>query len=98
MDKQFKAILRTGAKLDMFREIEELQETYYHDMQASIDAYENYDEVSSETYGDYRCACKTLETFGRLGYLFPEEVRAMKSAIWEQRLTVLKGLEKVKHE
>ena len=97
MDKQFKAILRTGAKLDMFREIEELQETYYNDMQASVDAYETYDEVANETYADYRCVCKVLETFARLGYLFPEEATAMKEAVYEQRLEVLKGLEK-KHE
>lgn len=98
MDKQFKAILRTGEKLDMFREIEELQETYYNDMQASVDSYETYDEVANETYADYRCVCKTLETFARLGYLFPEEADAMKEAVYEQRLEVLKGLEKIKHE
>ena len=95
MDKQFKAILRTGAKLDMFREIEELQETYYNDMQASVDSYETYDEVANETYADYRCVCKTLETFARLGYLFPEEVEAMKEAVYEQRLEVLKVLKRI---
>lgn len=93
MDKQFKGVLRTGAKLDMLREIEELQETYYHDMQASVDAYNTLDEVSKETFSDYRCVCKVLETFAKLGYLMPEEAHAMKEAAWEQRLSVLKGLE-----
>lgn len=97
MDKQFKGILRTGAKLDMLREIEDLYETYKHDMQASAEAYDTYDEVSNETFADYRCVCKVLETFGKLGYLMPEEVHAMKEEANKQRIEVLNGLEK-KHE
>ena len=94
MDKQFKAILRTGAKLDMFAEIENLQAEYLNDLQASVDSYDSYFQVAEDTYNDYKSVCKVLDTFCRLGYLFPEEATAMKEAIEEQRETVLKELRK----
>lgn len=93
MDKQFKAILRTGAKLDMFAEIEALQEEYYNDLQASVDSFDSYYEVSLETENDLRCASKVINTFCRLGYLFPEEANAMIECLADQRKTVLEKLE-----
>ena len=92
MDKKFNTIMRSGKQLDMYREIEDLQAKYYEDMQASVNSFENYEEVVGETYNDYLAVKNALSIFVRLGYLYKDEGEDMIQAAWEQRLTVLEGL------
>lgn len=93
MDKKFNTIMRSGKAIDIFSEIEELQEQYLADLQASVDVFDDYDEVSNETLNDYVTLCKVLSIFCKLGYLFTDEYIEMKRAADEQRKAVLEGLE-----
>lgn len=92
MDKLFKEIPRTGIEIDMYATIEELQEQYKADLQATITSFDDYESIIHETYNDYLAVSKTLAVFHRLGYLFEEEYTEMKSVAYEQRKTVLEGL------
>ena len=92
MDKHFTTIMRKGKEIDMFSEIEDLQDKYLSDLQASVDAFDTYDEVSAETFNDFNSLRRTLSIFNMLGYLLDEEYADMVSVADEQRNTVLGGL------
>lgn len=92
MDKHFTTIMRKGKEIDMFSEIEDLQDKYLSDLQASVDAFETYDEVSAETYSDLMSLRSTLSVFNMLGYLLDEEYADMLTVAKEQRDAVLGGL------
>ena len=92
MDKHFTTIMRKGKEIDMFSEIEDLQDKYLSDLQASVDAFETYDEVSVETYSDLMSLSSTLSVFNMLGYLLDEEYADMLTVAKEQRYAVLGGL------
>ena len=96
MDKKFDVVLRTGKTIDMLAEIENLQEVYYHDLQASIDSFDTYAEVSEETRNDLLRVKTVLATFEMLGYIDNAECHAMLQAASEQRNSILEGLEGTK--
>ena len=93
MDKKFDTILRSGKTIDMLAEIENLQEAYYRDLQASIDAFDTYEEVSEETRNDLTKVRAVLSTFELLGYIDNAECEDMFQAAAEQRNSILEGLE-----
>ena len=93
MDKQFNTIMRSGKQLDMYAEIEMLQAKYLEDLQASVDAFDNYFDVSNETYSDFKSVEQTLNLFAQLGYLYRDEAEDMIEAAKNQRTSVLEGLE-----
>lgn len=92
MDKKFETILRTGKTINMLAEIENLQEAYYKDLQASVDSFDTYEEVSEETRNDLTKVRAVLSTFELLGYIDNAECEAMFQAAAEQRSTILEGL------
>ena len=93
MEKQFNTIMRTGKQMDMFAEIELLQAKYKEDLQASVDSFDNYFDISNETYNDFKSVEQTLNLFAMLGYLYRDEAEDMIEVAKEQRLTVLDALE-----
>lgn len=92
MDKKFETVLRSGKTIDMLAEIEILQEAYYRDLQASIDSFDTYTEVSEETRNDLIKVRAVLSTFELLGYIDNSECEAMFQAASEQRESILRGL------
>lgn len=94
MDKNFNTIIRKGVQLDMYREIENLQAEYNADLQASVNAFDLYDEVASETANDFARVEKALRIFEHLGYLYRDEADDMIQVAREQRLKVLEELSK----
>ena len=93
MEKQFNTIMRTGKQMDMFAEIELLQAKYTEDLQASVDSFDNYFDISNETYNDFKSVEQTLNLFAMLGYLYRDEAEDMIQVAKEQRLAVLDALE-----
>ena len=94
MDKNFNTIILKGVQLDMFREIENLQAEYTADLQASVNAFDLYDEVANETANDFARVEKALRIFEHLGYLYRDEADDMIQVAREQRLKVLEDLSK----
>lgn len=93
MKEQFNTIMRTGKQMDMYAEIELLQAKYKEDLQASVDSFDTYFEVSNETYNDFKSVEQTLNLFAMLGYLYRDEAEDMIQVAREQRLTLLDALE-----
>lgn len=96
MKEEFNTIVRSGKQFDMYREIENLQAEYYNDLQASVDSFDTYYEVSKETFNDYMSVKRTLLLFAKLGYLYNDEAEDMIRVAKEQRDSILEGLENEK--
>ena len=97
MDNLFKekssGIMRKGEKVNMEELLKSLDEMYLEDMDATISAYDTYEEISSETYNDYNVVSGKLEMLRHLGYLDDEELCAMRQTAAEMRLKKLEDLE-----
>lgn len=99
MDNLFKeksaGVMRKGYKVNMEELLGSLEDMFLADLDASISSYDTKDEVSSETYNDYKLTCARLELLNQLGYLEDEELDAMRQTAAEMRL---KKLEELEHE
>ena len=99
MDNLFKeksaGVMRKGNKVNMEELLGSLDAMFLADLDASISSYDIKDEVSSETYNDYKLTCARLELLNQLGYLDEEETDAMRQTAAEMRL---KKLEELEHE
>ena len=97
MDNLFKeksvGVMRKGDKVNMEELLGELDTLYLADMDASITSYDTKEEVSTETYNDYKLTCARLELLNQLGYLDEEETDAMRQTAAEMRLKKLEALE-----
>ena len=87
--------MRKGIKLNMEEFLGQLDDLYLIDLDASILSYATYEEISSETYNDYKLTCARLELLNQLGYLDEEETDIMRQTAAEMRL---KKLEELEHE
>lgn len=101
MDNLFKeksaGVMRKGIKINMEVYLGDLDNEYLVNLDATISSYDNYGEVSSETYNDYKIVCAKLELLTFLGYMDAEELVAMRQTAAEMRLKKLKGLEHEKN-
>lgn len=97
MDNLFKeksaGVMREGIKINMEVYLGDLDNEYLVNLDATISSYDNYDEVSAETYNDYKIVCAKLELLTYLGYMDAEELVAMRQTAAEMRLKKLEGLE-----
>ena len=99
MDNLFKeksaGVMRKGDKVNMEELLGSLDDMFLADLDASISSYNTKDEVSTETYNDYKLTCARLELLNQLGYLEDDELDAMRQTAAEMRL---KKLEELEHE
>ena len=97
MDNLFKeksaGVMRKGIKLNMEEFLGELDSLYLADMDATVYAYDTYEEISAETYNDYKIVCAKLEMLKKLKYLAEDETDEMMKVAAEMRLKKLEGLE-----
>lgn len=84
---------RAGGTVNMDDLLGQLDSLYLADMDATISSYRTYEEVSSETYNDYKNVCAKLEMIYYLGYLDADELDAIMKAAAEMRLKKLEALE-----
>lgn len=84
---------RGGKSVDMEAFLGELDSEYLTDLDGTIEAYQTYDEVSQETYNDYKLVCSKLEMLRALAYLDDREFIAMRETAAEMRLKKLEALE-----
>ena len=99
MDNLFKeksaSVMRKGEKVNMEELLGTLDDLFIADLEASISSYALYEEISNETYNDYKIVCAKLEMLYSLGYLDEDETDAMRKTAAEMRL---KKLEELEHE
>ena len=84
---------RAGGTVNMDELLGELDSLYLADMDATISSYDTYEEISTETYNDYKIVCAKLEMLKRLRYLAEDETDEMMKTAAEMRLKKLEGLE-----
>ena len=96
MDGKFNSIIRKGRKgvqLDMYHVIEDLQDEYCENLNASLTMSEDYNKVSDETLNDCLNVKRVLFAYCSMGYLYREEYEDMCEVADELRLNKLKELE-----
>ena len=76
---------RRVEKVEMNNLLDSIEDDYVTNMNASYDSYDTYDEVSNETYNDYRVAIGKIEILYEIGLITPfehkdlcEEANAMR--------------------
>ena len=78
MDGKFNSIIRKGVQLDMYHVIEDLQDEYCENLNASLTMSEDYNKVSDETLNDCLNVKRVLFAYCSMGYLYREELRLNK--------------------
>lgn len=84
---------RTGYRLEMHTILDSLQTKYVAMLNATVDTYELYDEVSNETDNDLSIIKAELGVLMLTGYINEDELDAMVKRAEEIRLNILKNLE-----
>ena len=97
MDNLFKeksaGVMRKGDKVNMEELLGSLDDMLLADLDGSISSFDTYEEISAETFNDYKLTCARLDILHLLGYLDEEETDAMRQTAAEMRLKKLEGLE-----
>lgn len=93
MDGNFNIILRKGVEVDMLRAIEDLQDEYCENLNASLEMSEDYNKVSDETLNDCLTVKRVLFAYCSMGYLHRDEYEGMCAVADELRLNKLAELE-----
>ena len=84
---------RAGLMLNVEKLLGELDELYLANLDATIRCFDDYEDVSAETYNDFKLVCAKLETLNLAGYLDDEELNAMRDNAAEMRYKKLEALE-----
>lgn len=93
MDGQFNIIMRKGVELDMYHVIEDIQDEYVNNLNASVEMSVDYNTVSNETLNDCLEVKRVLFAYCSMGYLYRDEYEDMCAVADELRLIKLKELE-----
>ena len=64
---------RRVEKVEMINLLDSIEDDFMTNMKASYDSFDTYDEVSSETFNDYRVAVGKIEILHEIGLITPTE-------------------------
>ena len=64
---------RRVEKVEMINLLDSIEEDYLTNMKASYDSFDTYDQVSDETFNDYRVAVGKIEILHEIGLITPTE-------------------------
>lgn len=80
---------RKVEKIEMNNLLDSIENDFRLNMKSSWDSFENYDEVSSETYNDYRVAIGKIEILHEIGLITPAEFKDLCEEANAMRLKFL---------
>lgn len=86
-------VIRKGKDIDMNEQIAAWETEYRIALQATINAFSLYLEVSEETRNDFNTMREVIRAYQRLGYLTQEEADQLIDEAAEIRAEVLSELE-----
>lgn len=66
---------RRVEKVEMINLLDSIEEDYLTNMKASFDSFDTYDQVSDETFNDYRVAVGKIEILQEIGLITPTECK-----------------------
>lgn len=64
---------RRVEKVEMINLLDSIEDDYLTNMKASFDSFDTYDQVSDETFNDYRVAVGKIEILNEIGLITPKE-------------------------
>ena len=73
----------------MINLLDSIEDDYLMNMKASYDSFNTYDEVSSETYNDYRVTIGKIEILHEIGLITPAELKDLCEEANAMRLKFL---------
>ncbi|MBO7695003.1 MAG: hypothetical protein J6T10_20485 [Methanobrevibacter sp.] len=94
MDKCFNMNFRQGFRIEMVNFMEELQQEYERELDATIQCYTDYDNVSAECYNDNLIMNGKLVMLEKTGFINEDELAALLEKASEIRINKLEELEK----
>lgn len=80
---------RRVEKIEMINLLDSIEDDYMTNMKASYDSFNTYDEVSSETYNDYRVTIGKIEILHEIGLITPAELKDLCEEANAMRLKFL---------
>lgn len=80
---------RKVEKVEMINLLDSMEDDYMTNLKASADAYEDYHNVSEETYNDYRVAIGKIEILHEIGLITPAECKDLCEEANAMRLKFL---------
>ena len=81
--------LRSGKVVNIVEMLDNWTDMYQASLEASIDAYDTYDEVSNETYDDEVKIVSNINVLEVLGYIDKEEASEMRQLASDIRMQML---------
>ena len=90
--------LRSGKVVNMAEMLDNWTGMYQASLEASIDAYDTYDEVSNETFNDEVKIVSNINVLEVLGYIDKEEASEMRQLASDTRTQMLEKLNKKEGE
>lgn len=86
--------LRSGKVVNLNEMLDNWTGMYQAALEASIDAFDTYDEVSAETYNDQLKIVSNINVLEFLGYIDKEEAEEMRKLAVDTRMSMLEKLNK----
>lgn len=94
MDKCFNMNFRQGFRIEMINFMEELQQEYERELDATIQTYTDYDNVSAECYNDNLIMNGKLVMLEKTGFINEDELAELLQKASDIRISKLEELEK----
>lgn len=66
---------RRVEKVEMINLLDSIEDDYLTNMKASFDSFDTYDQVSDETFNDYRVAVGKIEILNEIRLITPKECK-----------------------
>lgn len=80
---------RRVEKIEMINLLDSIEDDFLTNMKASYDSFNSYDEVSTETFNDYRVALAKIEILYEIGLITPAECKDLSEEANAMRLKFL---------
>lgn len=80
---------RKVEKVEMNNLLDSIEQDFRLNMDSTWDSYNTYDEVSSETYNDYRVTIGKIEILHEIGLITPAELKDLCEEANAMRLKFL---------
>lgn len=80
---------RKVEKIEMNNLLDSIEDDFRLNMESTWNAYDTYDDVSNETYNDYRVALAKIEILHEIGLITPTECTEISEEANAMRLKFL---------
>jgi hypothetical protein len=94
VNKRLNVNFRAGYRLNVIEVLQEMEDKYRTMLNMTVENFDSYDEISSETYNDAIVFKAELGVLLITGYLNEDEVEAMNPIVDQIRMEILSKLEK----